>query len=421
MEILQRTGENVRFTCMSYSDRREFMRILLAMMATVFAYVVLYSPQPLLPFFSHTFGVAKSQAALLITVTMLPMSLAPLSYGYLLESLSATKLLRGAILLLAVTVAGFACATSFNLLLIVRFLQGLLLPAALTSIMTYLSATAPKDRIQRIMSFYITATIMGGFLGRLVAGGVATYFHWRLFFAVLALLLLICFFLLKQLQVEEVQLHPTRPNMATLAEVVKTGNNALVLLSVICLFFVFVALLNFLPFRLAGLRKGSSELFTAFMYSGYLMGAFASMAAGRLVRRLRGETNAMVLGFLCYSGAIIATLIPNEWTLFAAIFLFCGSMFFVHTVAAAVVNKNSMRYKGIVNGLYVACYYGGGVLGSYLPGIVYERYGWDAFVLLLLAIAGFGLAIALINRYCSPNSYVADELPENSICMEANE
>ena len=402
------------------SDQKGSVRILLAIMATVFAYVVLYSPQPLLPFLATTFGVTKSHAALLITVTMLPMSIAPLSYGYLLESLSAPKLLRWAMFFLAITVAGFACAGSFNMLLVVRFLQGLLLPAALTSIMTYLSATAQAASIQRIMSWYVTATIMGGFLGRLVAGGVATYLHWRLFFAVLAALLLVCFYLLKYLEVEEVQVHAARPNLTTLVEVIKTGNTALVLLSVICLFFVFVALLNFLPFRLAGLRKGASELFTAFMYSGYLMGAIASLAAGRLVRRLGGETNAMIVGFICYSGAIIVALIPNEWVLFVALFLFCGSMFFVHTIAAAVVNKNSMRNRGIVNGLYVACYYGGGVLGSYLPGFVYERYGWTIFVLMLLAIAAFGLVIACASRYCSPACDVTGQLP-STVCADTGE
>jgi MFS transporter, YNFM family, putative membrane transport protein len=396
------------------------MRILLPITATVLAYIVLYSPQPLLPFFAAAFGVTKSQAALLITVTMLPMSLAPLSYGYLLESLCATRLLRWAIFLLAASVAGFACATSFNLLLVVRFLQGLLLPAALTSIMTYLSATAPKESIQRIMSFYITATIMGGFLGRLVAGGFATYFDWHLFFVVLALLLLVCFFLLKRLQAEEVQLHPTRPNFATLVEVVRTGNTAWILVSVICLFFVFVALLNFLPFRLRVLRKETSELFTAFMYSGYLMGAVASLAAGRIVRRLGGETNAIIAGFLCYCAAIVATFVPNEWTLFAALFLFCGAMFFVHTVAAAVVNKNSMRNRGIVNGLYVACYYGGGALGSYFPGIVFERYGWNTFVLLLLGTAGLGLAVAIAGRGSSGIDN-AVELQKSELCVEAGE
>ena len=234
----------------------------------------------------------------------------------------------------------------------------------------------------------------------------------------LALLLVVCFYLLKHLQVQEVQLHTARPNFATLVELVRTGNTALVLISIICLFCVFVALLNFLPFRLAGLRKGASELFTAFMYSGYLMGAFASLAAGRVVKRLGSETNAMIVGFLCFCSAIILTLIPNEWTLFVALFLFCGSMFFVHTVAATVVNKNSLQNKGITNGLYVACYYGGGVLGSYLPGIIYERYGWNVFILVLFSIAGFGFVIACASRYCSLKS---DKLSHTAVCMDTGE
>lgn len=374
------------------------MRASFAIMATFFAYVVLYAPQPLLPSLATTFGVTKSHAGLLMTATMLPMSMAPLSYGFLLESLSAAKLLRAAILLLAVTAAAFACSASFNMLLVVRFFQGVLLPAALTSVMTYLSATAPRDRMQRTMSLYVTATIMGGFLGRLSAGYFATYVNWRLFFAVLAVLLLLCFFLLKQLQVEEVRVHSTKPNRATLLEVLVSGNNALVLVSVVFLFFVFVAFLNVLPFRLAGLRKGTSEVFTAFMYSGYLMGALASLSAGRLVRWVRGESNALVLGFLCFGLAIVGLLVQNVWAVFAALFLFCGSMFFVHTVAAAVVNVNA-RNRGIVNGVYVTCYYGGGALGSYFPGLIYERYGWTTFMLVLIAVAWSGLAIALVNRY----------------------
>lgn len=394
------------------------MRIVFAMMATILAYFVLYSPQPLLPFFADAFWVSESQAALLITVTMLPLSLAPLSYGYLLESVSATKVLRFSIILLAITAVGFACATSFNMLIVVRFIQGLLLPAALTSVMTYLAATNPSDKIQRIMSFYITSTIVGGFLGRLFAGVFATYFHWRWFFVLLALTLFACFYILKQLEVEEVELKTSKPNLTTLGEVVKTGNNALVLIAVMCLFFVFVALLNFLPFRLTALRKDTSEVFTAFMYSGYIMGAFASLSAVRIVRWVRGEANAMVIGFILYIIAILITLIPNEWTLFAALFLFCGAMFFVHTIAAAVVNKNTSRNKGIVNGLYVACYYGGGVLGSYLPGILYERYGWETFVYALFAVAGAGLVIAVFNRYFH-NSFIEEAMPQATVCNEA--
>ncbi len=397
------------------------MRIVLLMTTTILAYFVLYAPQPLLPFFSRIFAVSEANAALLITATMLPLSIAPLSYGYLLESLSATKLLRGAVLALALSVAAFAGANSFNLLVSVRFLQGLLLPAALTSIMTYIAITTPPAKLQRVMSLYITATIIGGFLGRLLAGLFATYFHWRLFFALLAATLFLCFFLLKHLHGEEVQLHSVKPNLTTIVGVFRSANNTLVFLSVICLFFVFVALLNFLPFRLAELHKNPSELFTAFMYSGYLMGGVASLAAGRIVTLLGGETKAMVLGFLCYVGAILAMLIPNEWALFAALFVFCGAMFFVHTIAVALVNKNATGNRGIVNGLYVTCYYGGGVLGSYLPGIVYEHYRWKVFVLALFIVAGVGLLVTLINRYHANKTAYAAEMPESGLCAETEE
>jgi len=36
-----------------------------------------------------------------------------------------------------------------------------------------------------------------------------------------------------------------------------------------------------------------------------------------------------------------------------------------------------------VNGLYISSYYGGGMLGSFLPGFVYQGGSWGSFILLL--------------------------------------
>ncbi|NJO07238.1 MAG: MFS transporter, partial [Chloroflexaceae bacterium] len=40
--------------------------------------------------FVERFGISESDAALLITATMLPLAIAPLSYGYLLEAVPAS-------------------------------------------------------------------------------------------------------------------------------------------------------------------------------------------------------------------------------------------------------------------------------------------------------------------------------------------
>jgi len=61
-------------------------------------------------------------------------------------------------------------------------------------------------------------------------------------------------------------------------------------------------------------------------------------------------------------------------------------MFAVHAVASGYINKISMDNKGITNGLYIAFYYAGGTVGTFLPGYVYKYLGWGAFLLSLLIV-----------------------------------
>jgi YNFM family putative membrane transporter len=49
----------------------------------------------------------------------------------------------------------------------------------------------------------------------------------------------------------------------------------------------------------------------------------------------------------------------------------------------------------VVNGLYVAFYYGGGAVGSYLPGYVYKGFGWSGFVAVLIAVLVVALLLAV--------------------------
>ena len=153
------------------------MHVLLIVVSTILAYFVLYSPQPLLPLFSRNLSVTETDAALFMTATLLPLSIAPLSYGYLLESVSSLKLLRFSMLLLSLSTMGFALADSFPLLVGLRLGHGLLLPAVFTSILSYVSAFAEGAQLQRIMSFFIASGIIGGYLGRVLAGLSATIFE----------------------------------------------------------------------------------------------------------------------------------------------------------------------------------------------------------------------------------------------------
>lgn len=369
----------------------------LLVITTIVVYCIPYAPQPLLPLFTRLFAVRESDAALLITATLLPLSIAPLSYGYLLESLAAIRLLRIALLVLALSEVGFALANSFPLLLGIRFVQGLVLPAALTSIMTYMAASVPASEIRHSMSAYVAATIVGGYLGRLLSGLGATYVDWHIFFLVLAVALLLCFVGVGQLG-GATRISTSRPTMAAWREVVHDRDYMALYSSIFCLFFVFASLLNFLPFRLAEMQDQPSTLLTGFIYTGYMLGVVTALGSGRIAGVFGGDMRAMRVGFVCYMATLLLMMVPQVGILFANLFVFCGAMFLVHAVAAGRVNQMAVRRRGIVNGLYVAFYYAGGVVGSYAPGFIYERFGWNAFIMTLMLVAGVGLGALGLGR-----------------------
>lgn len=366
----------------------------IVLLVTILTLSALYAPQPLLPVIVAEFGVSREAAAFLTTVCFIPLSIAPLIYGYVLESLSPRRLLRGAVLLLAFSELLFYAGTSFPVLIGVRLLQGLLIPALLTSLMTYVATVTPSGSVQRAMGIYIAATILGGFLGRACSGMLATWFGWRSSFLVLAASLLVSFFLLRRLA-ETAPLGLVRATPRTLLKVLQDRALLPIYLVVFCLFLVFAAIMNFLPFRLTELSDRASELRIGLMYTGYLLGMASSLNAVRIARYLGGERRAMLVGLAVLAATLVGLGVPRVEVFFAVIFLFCGAMFLVHATASGLLNRRAGTSKGIVNGLYVAFYYGGGSIGSFLPGYAYRYFGWNGFLALLLLVAGAGVLCAL--------------------------
>jgi len=365
-----------------------------ALFATILTLSALYAPQPLLPVLVAEFGVSREAAAFLTTICFIPLSTAPLVYGYILESVAPRRLIKGAVLLLALSELLFCAATSFPLLLGIRLLQGLLIPALLTSLMTYIASVSPPAAVARSMAIYIAATIFGGFLGRACSGLFAAWFGWRVSFLVLAASLALCYLLLGRLA-EAAPVNLVRPTPRALLRVVRDRAFWPVYLVVFCLFLVFAAVMNFLPFRLTELSDRANELRIGLMYSGYMMGMVTSLSAVRIVRRLGGERRAMLAGLAVLAVALLGLGMPRVEVFFAVMFLFCGAMFLVHATASGLLNRRAGAGKGIVNGLYVAFYYGGGTIGSFLPGYAYRGYGWGGFLLLLLLVTAIGLFCVL--------------------------
>ena len=86
----------------------------LVLLWTVFAaYVVLYGLQPLLPAFGQAFHVSNQAASLIMTLGILPLGLAPVCYGYILNLCTTRTLIVASTSLCAASILLSLFATSF--------------------------------------------------------------------------------------------------------------------------------------------------------------------------------------------------------------------------------------------------------------------------------------------------------------------
>lgn len=124
------------------------------------------------------------------------------------------------VVLLGVLELLFSVSDTYVVLLLIRAIQGLIIPALLTSLMSYIAYISPKDKIQQSMGLYIASTIFGGFIGRMLSGYLTDVFGWRFFFVGLGIALILSFFLLNFLQ-EDAKVNVAKPSLKQIQEVLK--------------------------------------------------------------------------------------------------------------------------------------------------------------------------------------------------------
>ena len=290
--------------------------------------------------------------------------------------------------------AALALAPHFWQIMTLRCLQGLLVPAMLTALMTHIGNSQAKGAVQRSMALYIACTIFGAFAGRLGSGYLSSLHGWRTALLLLAGILALCTLYLARLP-RRAETGFTRPSLSLIPKILRRPGFLRMYGVVFCAFFVFASLLNYLPFRLAEVAGNVSELRIALMYSGYLLGIAVCLGVMRLVRLFGGERRAVLAGLLCFLGVVACFATASPLGTQAAMLLFPPGFFLVHAVMPGYMNRLAESGAGLVNGCYLAIYYLGGALGSWLPGFLYRAQGWGAYVLLCCAMLGVGLVLAL--------------------------
>ena len=349
---------------------------------TILTICSLYAAQPIQPVFQQEFALSDFQAILFTTFMLAPLGIAPMVYGFFLEIFPIKKILRISILLMGILEILFVSSSNYYTLLIIRCAQGLVIPAILTSLMSYVSYISPKEKVQQAIALYVGATTLGGFGGRLLSGLLTDFLGWRFFFLVLGIGFFGIYFLLNKLS-DDVQPRYVKPSPSVICSLLKKPQFYWLYICIFTVFFVFSAIMNFLPFRLVEISPSSGASGIGMLYLGYAMGITVSIVNKRIREFFHKEWRAIAVGLILFFIGTLFFISTSYIMLFVGMFIFCTGMFGAHTLLSGYLNILGNNNKAVANGLYISFYYAGGTFGSFMPSFVLNEYSWNIFIVIL--------------------------------------
>ncbi len=378
---------------MSVSKRRIELSIIIYTITVLLS--VMYATQPLQPLLANEFKVSIVKASTFTAVIMFFLAISPIIYGYVLEAVKTKKVLQIASITLLVTNFSLSFVNSYELFLIVRTIEAMVIPAILTACMAILAND--KENTKLNMSIYVASTVFGGLVGRVFSGFVAEEFGWRIVFLSLSFALLIGIYFISKLSFEgEADL--MKPKIRDITNILRDKRFIVIYSLMFTVFYVFAGLLNILPFRIKELVPDTSETKIGLLYLGYGMGILISLSIHRIVNFFRKEMRTIVAGIVVFAIALVMFLSSNASFLFSVVFLFCAGMFTIHTVSTRIANSLKGSQKALTSGMYLSFYYIGGAVGSIVPSIVYSKFGWNITIYMFLSLLVIILTFVHINR-----------------------
>ena len=146
-----------------------------------------------------------------------------------------------------------------------------------------------------------------------------------------------------------------------------------------CILFAFIGTFTFVNFVLVQPPLGVGTMTLGFIYFVFLPAMAITPLAGRAVEALRHQAD--LLGIVAGGGARPAAADRAELSAVLVGMVLVGvGTFFAQACATGFVGRAATSDRGSASGLYLACYFFGGLIGSAVLGVIFDMFGWAACV-----------------------------------------
>lgn len=382
----------------------EYGRLLAALFcAGVATFAQLYSPQAVLPLISASLHIGAADAALTISASTVGLAVGVIPWSTLADRIGRVKAMTISVSVATTVGLLVPFAPTYELLLAGRFFEGLFVGGVPAIAVAYLTEEIDPAHAARAAGTFVAGTTIGGLLGRLVASPVAEFAGWRVGVFTVALLCGCAALAFVKLAPSPRGFVPSRRPGANsegtlahrLAANLRSRRQLALFVQGFLLMGGFVALYNFLGFRLTGAPFFLPPFLVSLVFLAYLAGTWASSRAGAEAARF-GRKPVLLVSVAVMMAGVAITLSDNLIAVLTGLVVATAGFFGAHSTAAGWTGQGAPVGKAQASSLYNLFYYAGSSAVGWFGGVDFDARGWTAVAVTILVLAGIAGTLAAV-------------------------
>lgn len=379
----------------------EYRRLLIALFcAGIATFAQIYAPQSVLPVIARSAAVSPDTAALCISIATGALALGVLPWAVIAARIGRAQAISIAVAGSALIGCAVPFAPTFTLFLAGRAVEGFLLAAVPAVAIAYLAEQVDAADTARAAGVYVAGTTVGGLLGRVVSGPLSELFGWQtslLTVALGGLVAAILFIVLAPRRAPSANGSSMQGFLQRLGRSFCAWPLLRMYVQPFLLMGVFVALYNYLGFRLEAPPFAFTATAVSLLYFTYLAGTFSAARAGSLVRRF-GFKRATLASQLIMTVGLALTLTSNVPVIVVGLALHTAGFFAAHAALTSWTPLVERDFAAEASAGYSLSYYLGSSVIGWAAGLLLAQLGWHLTIVALMVVVLVAAALTAASR-----------------------
>ena len=366
---------------------------------TAFLTVVdLFATQAILPTLTLAYNVTPAAMGFAVNSSTMGMAIAGLIVSLFSQRIDRRLGILVSLAVLSIPTALLAVAPDLTTFTVLRITQGLCMASAFTLTLAYLGEECSAADAGGAFAAYITGNVASNLIGRLISAALADHLGlaWNFYFFAavnLAGAVLVYYTVAQTTPMAQMGLAARSPFAAWLEHLRNPRLRAAFGIG-FCILFAFIGTFTYVNFVLVRPPLSLGPMQLGFVYFVFLPSVLTTLLAGRAVHRL--GTRPTLWGSLAIAAAGLPLLLLHQLAVVLLGMVLIGvGTFFAQATATGFVSRAATADRGAASGIYLACYFAGGLVGTAVLGQMFDRIGWPACVAGIALSLGAAALLAL--------------------------